>query len=128
VLAPALAEATAEIEGHLAARYALPPGKCAQIIDSIPVSLRLAVSTGIGLFITFIGLQGMGLIVDNPATLVGIGPITKPVILGLFGLILIAVLEIRKVRGALLIGIAITTILGVVFKVVALPHAMACVR
>ena len=94
-----------------------------KIIDSIPVSLRLAVSTGIGLFITFIGLQGMGLIVDNPATLVGIGPITKPVILGLFGLILIAVLEIRKVRGALLIGIAVTTLLGVLLKVIDVPHA-----
>lgn len=95
-----------------------------KIIDSIPISLRLAVSTGIGLFITFIGLQGMGLIVDNPATLVGIGPMTKPVILGLFGLIIITVLEIKKVRGSLLIGIAITTILGIVFKVVELPNAV----
>lgn len=95
-----------------------------KIIDSIPISLRLAVSTGIGLFITFIGLQGMGLIVDNPATLVGIGPMTKPVILGLFGLIIITVLEIKKVRGSLLIGIAITTILGIVFKVVELPSAI----
>ena len=95
-----------------------------KIIDAIPVSLRLAVSTGIGLFITFIGLQGMGLIVDNPATLVGIGPMTKPVVLGLVGLIIITVLEIKKVRGSLLIGIALTTLLGVVFKVVALPSAI----
>ena len=95
-----------------------------KIIDAIPVSLRLAVSTGIGLFITFIGLQGMGLIVDNPATLVGIGPMTKPVILGLVGLIIITVLEIKKVRGSLLIGIALTTLLGVIFKVVALPTAI----
>ena len=95
-----------------------------KIIDAIPVSLRLAVSTGIGLFITFIGLQGMGLIVDNPATLVGIGPMTKPVVLGLVGLIIITVLEIKKVRGSLLIGIALTTLLGVAFKVVALPSAI----
>lgn len=95
-----------------------------KIIDAIPVSLRLAVSTGIGLFITFIGLQGMGLIVDNPATLVGIGPMTKPVVLGLVGLIIITVLEIKKVRGSLLIGIALTTLLGVIFKVVALPTAI----
>lgn len=94
-----------------------------KIIDAIPVSLRLAVSTGIGLFITFIGLQGLGLVVDNPATLVSIGPLTKPVVLGLVGLIIITVLEIKKIRGSLLIGIVATTVLGVLFKVVALPTA-----
>ena len=54
-----------------------------KIVDAIPPSLRLAVSTGIGLFITFIGLQGMGLVVDNPATLVSMGPLTTPVIFSL---------------------------------------------
>lgn len=92
-----------------------------KIVDAIPPSLRLAVSTGIGLFITFIGLQGMGLVVDNPATLVSMGPLTTPVILGLVGLIIITVLEIKKVKGSLLIGIVATTVLGVIFKVVELP-------
>lgn len=92
-----------------------------KIVDAIPVSLRLAVSTGIGLFITFIGLQGMGLVVDNPATLVSMGPLTTPVILGLVGLIVITVLEIKKVKGSLLIGIVTTTVLGVIFNVIELP-------
>lgn len=95
-----------------------------KIVDAIPPSLRLAVSTGIGLFITFIGLQGMGLVVDNPATLVSMGPLTTPVILGLVGLITITVLEIKKVKGSLLIGIITSTILGVIFNVVELPSAI----
>lgn len=95
-----------------------------KIVDAIPPSLRLAVSTGIGLFITFIGLQGMGLVVDNPATLVSMGPLTTPVILGLVGLIIITVLEIKKVKGSLLIGIVTTTVLGVIFNVVELPNAI----
>lgn len=95
-----------------------------KIVDAIPVSLRLAVSTGIGLFITFIGMQGLGLVVDNPATLVSLGPLTTPVILGLVGLIIITVLEIKKVRGSLLIGILVTTLLGVLFKQVTLPASI----
>lgn len=95
-----------------------------KIIDAIPVSLRLAVSTGIGLFITFIGMQGLGLVVGNPATLVSLGPLTTSVILGLVGLIIITVLEVKKVRGSLLIGIIATTVLGVIFKVVEIPHAI----
>ncbi len=95
-----------------------------KIVDAIPPSLRLAVSTGIGLFITFIGLQGMGLVVDNPATLVSMGPLTTPVILGLVGLITITVLEIKKVKGSLLIGIITSTVLGVIFNVVELPSAI----
>lgn len=86
-----------------------------KIIRAIPLSLRFAVGAGIGLFITFIGLQKLGLIVDNEDTLVAMGEFTTPVILGLVGLILIAVLEVRKVRGALLIGIITTYVLGIAF-------------
>ncbi|MBZ4682715.1 MAG: adenine/guanine/hypoxanthine permease [Fusobacteriaceae bacterium] len=95
-----------------------------KIVNAIPVSLRLAVSAGIGLFITFIGLQGMGLVVDNPATLVGLGKLTTPVILGLIGLVIITVLEIKNVRGSLLIGILATTVLGILTKQIALPTAI----
>lgn len=95
-----------------------------KVVDSIPASLRLAVSAGIGLFITFIGLQSLGLVVDNPATLVSIGPLTTPVILGLVGLVIITVLEIKKVRGAMLIGILSTTVLGLLFKEITLPTTL----
>lgn len=95
-----------------------------KVIDAIPVSLRVAVSAGIGLFIAFIGMQNMGLVVSNPATIVGLGPITKPLVFGLIGLIIIGILEIKKVKGALLIGIFVSTFLGVVFKVVDLPSTV----
>lgn len=95
-----------------------------KVVDAIPLSLRLAVSAGIGLFITFIGLQGLGLVVANPATIVGLGALTTPVILGLVGLIIITVLEIKKVRGAMLIGILATTALGLLFKQIALPTSL----
>ena len=92
------------------------------IVAAIPLELRLAIAAGIGLFITFIGTQNLGLIVDNPATLVSLGTLNTPVILGLVGLLVIAVLEIRKVRGAMLIGIVLTTVLGVIFGQVSPPE------
>lgn len=94
------------------------------VIAAIPFELRLAIAAGIGLFITFIGFQGLGLIVNNDATLVGLGHITRPVALGLVGLLVITILEIRKVQGSILIGILVTTILGVVFKEVQMPSAL----
>jgi AGZA family xanthine/uracil permease-like MFS transporter len=93
------------------------------VIKAIPLELRLAIAAGIGLFITFIGAQSLGLIVDNGATLVALGSFSTPVALGLVGLLVIAVLEIRKVKGAILIGIVLTTVLGIVFKQVTLPTA-----
>lgn len=95
-----------------------------KIVDAIPASLRLAVSAGIGLFITFIGLQNLGLVVDNPATLVGLGAFTTPLILGLIGLVLITILEIKQVKGSLLIGIVLITVLGLITKQVQLPGAV----
>lgn len=91
------------------------------IVAAIPVELRLAIAAGIGLFITFIGAQKLGLIVDNPATLVALGPLDTPVVLGLVGLLAIVVLEIRGFKGAILIGIVLTTVLGVIFGQVQMP-------
>jgi AGZA family xanthine/uracil permease-like MFS transporter len=91
-----------------------------KIIDAIPVSLRLAVGAGIGFFITFIGMKNMGLIVAHPETLVTLGEFTRPVVLGLAGLTIILMLEVKKVRGALLIGIVATYMLGVIFGEVSL--------
>ena len=87
----------------------------ARVVSAIPIHLRLAIASGIGLFITFIGLQKLGLIIPNPGTMVSAGPITGPVILGLIGLVTMAVLEARGVRGAILGGIFLTTLLGILF-------------
>ncbi len=94
------------------------------IVAAIPLNLRLAIAAGIGLFITFIGLRNLGLIVDDPATLVTLGPLDAPVLLGLAGLFIIIVLEIRGIRGSILVGILVTTLLGVVFGQVGLPDAV----
>lgn len=95
-----------------------------RILKAIPVSLQLATAVGIGLFIAFIGLQNLGLIIDNPATLVGLGPITRPALLGLIGLLLAILLEIRRVRGALLLSILAVTVLAIFTKEAQLPQTL----
>lgn len=78
-----------------------------RIVKAIPLSLRLAASVGIGLFIAFIGMKNLGLIVDHPATLVTLGKLEPTVILGLIGVLMIAILEIKKIRGSILISILV---------------------
>jgi AGZA family xanthine/uracil permease-like MFS transporter len=85
-----------------------------KIINAIPVSLRLSVAAGIGLFITFIGLTKMGVVANSEATLVHLGQFSIPLLLSLIGLITIAALEVRKVKGSILIGILLVTILAIV--------------
>lgn len=85
------------------------------IINSIPMSLKLAVGAGIGLFIALIGFKNAGLVVGDPNTLVHLGNVRDPkVLLAVFGLLITSFLVIKKVRGSLLIGIVITTIVGIV--------------
>src|SRR5277367_2274827 len=80
------------------------------ILRSIPHELYAAVASGIGLFIAFIGFRNAGLVVADPATLVGLGNIRNPTAgLALLGLILMVALEIRKVKGAILIGVLTVT-------------------
>lgn len=81
-----------------------------KIVNSIPLSLRLAIPAGIGLFIALIGFQNMGLIVQNEATMISLGTFTAEVILGLCGLLLIVILESRKIKGSILIGILAVTV------------------
>jgi AGZA family xanthine/uracil permease-like MFS transporter len=76
------------------------------ILRAIPHELYAAVASGIGLFIAFIGFQHAGLVAGDPNTLVALGNIKNPTTaLALFGLILMVALEVRKVRGAILIGV-----------------------
>ncbi|MGA0558860.1 NCS2 family permease [Larkinella sp. VNQ87] len=83
------------------------------LVRIIPKPLRYAVSAGIGLFITLIGFENAKFIVANPATLVGIASLHDPIILTfLFGLLLTAILVVRNVPGAIIIGIALTTLVA----------------
>ena len=86
-----------------------------KIVEAIPESLRVSIGAGIGLFIAFIGFKQMGLIVANPATLVGLGKFTPSVIIGLLAFIITVFLEIKKVKGSILIGILLATTLGFIF-------------
>lgn len=94
------------------------------IINAIPMSVKHAVSAGIGLFIAFIGLQNAGVIVNNDAVLVGLGDMgSAQVILALFGILITAVLLALKVKGALLIGIFLVTAAGIPFHVTNVPDS-----
>ena len=94
------------------------------IVNAIPISLKHAISAGIGLFIAFIGLQNAGLVVKSNSTLVELGNINSPaVLIALGGLLLTAVLLILNVKGALLIGIFGATIAGIPFGVTHLPDS-----
>lgn len=93
------------------------------IIDGIPHSLKMAVTTGIGLFIAFIGFKNAGIIsYDAGAGAFGLGNLADPnVLLALFGLLLAGVLVVRRVKGALLWSILGTTAVGMVVGLVDLP-------
>jgi len=93
-----------------------------RIVEAIPSSLVSAIAVGIGLFITFVGLKGLGIIVKDEITFVSAGPLTLTVLIGLFGLLVMIYLEIRKVTGALLIGIVASTILAAICKKIELPQ------
>ncbi len=86
-----------------------------KLVEAIPQSLIASISVGIGLFITFIGLQNMGIIVDSPTTLVHAAPLNATILIGLAGLAVMIILEMKNVTGSLLFGIAFSTILAVIF-------------
>ena len=98
-----------------------------KIIDCIPLNLRYAISVGIGMFIAFIGLKNIGLIVQNDATLVALGSFTPTALIGIFGILLSGILCYRKVKGALFIGIIVTTLVGIPFGVTNIPEGFSLV-
>ena len=102
------------------------------IINSIPLPLRSGIAAGIGLFLALIALQTAGIVVGNPATLVGLGDLSKPgPLLAILGFFLIVVLEARKVTGAVLIGILVVTVIAIALGVsafgglVSMPPSLA---
>ncbi len=83
------------------------------MIANIPVSLRVGITSGIGLFIGMMGLKNAGVIVANPDTLVSIGNLTSHnVLLGVLGFFIIAILASRNIHAAVLVSIVVTTLLG----------------
>ena len=88
------------------------------IINSIPKSMKLGIGAGIGLFLAIIGLKSAGIVVDHPATLVGLGDVASlPVLLAGLGFIIMAVLSNRKIPGAIIIGILVISIIAwILFK------------
>ncbi|MGJ3205607.1 NCS2 family permease [Geobacillus thermoleovorans] len=93
-----------------------------KIIDAIPVELKYAVSAGIGLFITFIGLQNAGIIVNNDATLVGLSDLKDGnTLLAIFGLFITVVLMVKKVNGGVFYGMVITAVVGMIFGLIEVP-------
>lgn len=85
-----------------------------KIVDVIPETLKNAISAGIGLYIAFIGLKSAGIIVNNEATLVSLGNLASgSALLGAIGIVLTSVLLVKNIKGALLFGILLTTLIGI---------------
>ncbi len=92
------------------------------IMDAIPVSLRHAISVGLGLFIAMIGLKDGGIIVADESTMVALGTVTEPIfIIGIVSIIISIILYAKKVPGSLLWGILIAVLVGIPFGVTTLP-------
>ena len=94
-----------------------------KLVEAIPPALVSAISVGIGLFITFIGLQNLGVIVKgSEATLVQAGELSGTMLIGFCGLITMIFLEMKKVKGSLLIGILLSTFLAALFGHIQKPE------
>ncbi|MED4017655.1 NCS2 family permease [Sutcliffiella cohnii] len=96
-----------------------------KIINAIPAELKYAVGAGIGLFITFIGLQNAGLIVADPGTVIGLGNLRDGyVLLAVFGLVITVILMVRGLKGGIFIGMVITAIVGMFVGLIDRPEAV----
>ncbi len=99
-----------------------------KIINAIPADLKFAISSGIGLFIAFLGMQDGGIIVANKSTLVGLGSLHDPAVwITIFGLLVTVILMILNVPGAIFIGMVLAAIFGVITKQIALPSKIISV-
>lgn len=102
------------------------------LVNGIPLSLKFGIAAGIGFFLGLIGLRGMGIVVDHPATLVGLGPLgVASTLLSCGGFLLMAGLSARGVPGSIVIGIIITALIGIPFGltsfqgIVSMPPSLA---
>ena len=96
------------------------------MIDSIPLNLRIAMGSGVGLFIGFIGLKSGGIIVSNNATLLGLGDFSSyETFLSALGFLLISVLAVRKVPGAIIIGVLGVTLAALLLNLIEFQGVLA---
>ena len=96
------------------------------MLDSIPLNLRIAMGAGVGLFIGFIGLKNGGIIVANGATFLSLGDFTNlSTLLAGIGFLIISILSIRKIPGAIIIGILAVTLVGVLLELVEIEGIFA---
>jgi AGZA family xanthine/uracil permease-like MFS transporter len=95
-----------------------------RLVEAIPQSLISAISVGIGLFITFIGLQNIGIVIDHPVTLVQAGNLNPTILIGLVGLAVMIFLEAKEIKGSLLIGIITATIVAILAGKVKTPDTL----
>lgn len=95
-----------------------------KIVEAIPRSLISAMSVGIGLFIALIGLVNLGVVVKNDITLIAAGPVTPTVGIGLAGFFVMIFCEMKKIKGSLIWGIALATLLAVLFHKAEMPKAL----
>ena len=95
------------------------------IMRAVPLSLKLSIGVGIGLFITLVGLREGGIVVNNPATGIGLGDLTSgPALIALAGIFIGAVLIARGVKGAVILGVLAATALGLIFGVLSGPDGI----
>ena len=97
------------------------------IVDSIPANIKKAISVGIGLFIALIGLEGAGIVVHptDGGTIVSLGNIISgPGLLAIIGIVITGILVARKVKGALFLGMVITTVIGIPMGVTPMPESI----
>jgi AGZA family xanthine/uracil permease-like MFS transporter len=113
------------IEGLLALVLVIA-GLREAIMRAIPLSMKLAIGVGIGLFITLVGLREAGIVVNNPATGISLGELTSgPALIALGGIAVAAVLAARNVRGSVVLGVLAATVLGLIFGVLEPPDGIA---
>jgi AGZA family xanthine/uracil permease-like MFS transporter len=113
------------IEGLLALVLVIA-GLREAIMRAIPLSMKLAIGVGIGLFITLVGLREAGIVVNDPATGISLGELTSgPALIALGGIAVAAVLAARNVRGSVVLGVLAATVLGLISGVLQGPDAIA---
>ena len=98
------------------------------IVDSIPVNIKKAISIGIGLFIALLGLEAAGVVIGDGATILALGDVrNNTILLSLIGILITGILVARKVKGALFLGMIITTIIGIPMGVIELPNSIVSI-
>jgi adenine/guanine/hypoxanthine permease len=110
------------IEGLVAVVLVLA-GLRTAIMNAVPLTLKLSIGVGIGLFITLVGFREGGIVVNNPATGIGLGELTSgPALISLAGVLVASVLVARGVRGAVILGVFASAALGLIFGVLDFPN------